>query len=159
MKHYTRWKRHGDPLGFVKYEENAEKRFWSNVDAEGDCWEWTRSRNVRGYGVASVNGKQRPAHRVAWEFLVGPIPEGMQLDHLCYNPPCVNPDHLEVVTPRVNSLRSRTRPGQSRKTHCINGHRFTPDNTYIRKDTASRQCRTCSYERNKARRLARMGST
>lgn len=83
------------------------ERFWSKVDASGDCWEWTAGVNNRGYGYFHVAVGQSPvgAHRFAYEQLVGPIPDGLVIDHLCRNPPCVNPDHLEPVRFRENLMR------------------------------------------------------
>ena len=78
-------------------------RFWARVDV-GLCWEWTGS-NDRGYGMFRLDGRTVRAHRWAWETLVGPIPRGLHLDHLCRNPPCVNPDHLEPVTQPENIRR------------------------------------------------------
>lgn len=97
--------------------EKQEERFWEKVAiADSGCWEWTAGRDAAGYGQFSVTSETRGepplcarAHRVAWEIEVGPIPPGMYLDHLCYNPPCVNPEHLELVTPGENVLRARSR--------------------------------------------------
>ena len=127
------------------------ERFWQKVDASGDCWIWMGSRGDHGYGT--FNGASN-THRFAWELLVGPIPPGLHLDHLCRNPPCVNPDHLEPVTPRENHLRSPI--SHVSKTHCVNGHRFDKKNTYIRPDTGTRQCRACGRirERNRRQRMA-----
>jgi hypothetical protein len=121
--------------------------FWAKVDTTGDCWEWTASRHPSGYGQIAwrTDGKSLPrrAHRVAWELLVGSIPDGMELDHLCRNPACVNPDHLEVVTHRENMRRGMGVFGiNARKTHCNSGHRLDEDNT-IREPGGTRRCRTC----------------
>jgi HNH endonuclease len=102
--HYKRKKRTGGTVkaGGIPIEE----RFWRYVDADGPCWLWTGTRIGRtGYGHISLNGQTTLAHRWAWEFLIGPIPKGMQLDHLCRVKCCVNPDHLEVVTPSENTRR------------------------------------------------------
>lgn len=83
-------------------------------------------------------------HRVVYEALVGPIPDGMVIDHLCRQPSCVNPAHLEPVTRRENVLRGLTLPAaNARKTHCKHGHEFTPENTYLF-PTGTRGCRTCA---------------
>lgn len=100
-------------------------RFWPKVDASGDCWEWTAARNPEGYGRIGAGGtgsRILHAHRVAWELLVGPIPVGYEVDHLCRNRGCVNPDHLEPVTKLENIRRSELRAGQARwrKAHTIN---------------------------------------
>lgn len=110
------------------------------VDAAG-CWNWTQCRNTDGYGVVGRNRRRYPAHRYAWTLLRGPIPDGMELDHLCRNRGCVNPDHLEPVTHTENILRGDSPQAiNSRKTHCIRGHEFTEANTYTYK---GRHCRTC----------------
>lgn len=129
------------------------EQFWTRVDASGDCWEWT-GRRRSGYGVAELVGTTS-AHRVAYVLLVGPIPEGLQLDHLCRNRACVNPDHLEPVTNLVNSRRALWRH------HCRKGHPLTPENTYWRptprKGLGPRQCAICHIEsarRSQARQRA-----
>lgn len=99
-------------------------RFWSKVDRPSlySCWEWQAGLAARGgYGQYRGDaGVPKHAHREAWERMVGPIPEGRELDHLCRNPLCVNPDHLEPVTHAENMRRTRgTRPAV---THCRNGH-------------------------------------
>jgi len=75
------------------------------VDEDTGCWNWNRYKTGLGYGVTSVNRKPRAAHRVYWERENGPVPEGLELDHLCRNPSCVNPAHLEAVTRAVNLQR------------------------------------------------------
>ncbi|WP_220188598.1 HNH endonuclease signature motif containing protein [Streptomyces phytophilus] len=126
---------------------SAEARFWAKVQPTGFCWEWTASK-LRGYGQFGLRaGKLVRAHRFAYELLVGPIPEGLELDHLCRNRSCVNPDHLQPVTHRLNAGR---RPMRS---HCPNRHEFTPENTY--EHAGHRYCRTCRSERGTARRAAR----
>lgn len=92
--------------------------------AFGDCWEWTGARSD-GYGHIRSAGAVRLAHRVVWETLVGPVPEGMELDHLCRNRGCVNPDHMQVVTHRTNGLRGYGAAGQhARKALCPRGHPY-----------------------------------
>ena len=131
-------------------------RFWSKVDKSGDCWTWTAGKNAAGYGYFSVDGRQRRAHRLAYEDANGPIPDGLVIDHLCRNPACVNPSHLEAVTPQVNALRGVSFVARNHlKTHCANGHEFTPENTYQRKGRRGRMCWTCIYARKGKTRGAR----
>lgn len=131
---------------------SVEERFWAKVEKAGpeDCWEWRAGKNTKGYGRFYLGGKRHIfAHRYSYELLVGPIPEGLVTDHLCRNPGCVNPAHLEPVTNRENILRGENQvAANSRKTHCIRGHEFTPENTY-RPSTRpnGRQCRECTLER------------
>lgn len=126
--------------------------FWDRVDASGDCWEWQGPR-ARGYGRVSIDGRMRPAHRVAYETLVGPVPEGLVLDHLCRVRACVNPDHLEPVTNRENVLRGVGPTARHAvQTHCGKGHPFTPENTYW-SEKAGRRCRACDLASVTARRI------
>ena len=112
------------------------------IDATGDCWLWCGSLKGNGYGEVSVDGVRSGVHRVVYEALVGPIPEGLQIDHLCRVRHCVNPDHLEPVTPGENIRRGQTGAHERRKTHCPQGHAYSPENTYRRVD-GHRHCRTC----------------
>jgi hypothetical protein len=116
----------------------------------GGCWEWTGATGgSRRYGCISVKGVTRRAHRVAYELLAGPIPDGLELDHLCRNRLCVNPEHLEPVTHRENVLRGDAPPAANvSKTHCPRGHELTPENTYTRRGRpGGRECRACSIDR------------
>ncbi len=103
---YCRERRQG--LGAVRaYRQTPEESFFSKVDAVGICWEWTRATH-KGYGRFIAPDERRwLAHRWCWEYLVGPIPDGLVLDHLCENKACVNPDHLEVVTQGENARRGQ----------------------------------------------------
>lgn len=145
--HYERWRRNGDFK--LRNSRPLWDRFWEKVDASGDCWEWTAATNQLGYGQigAPRNRARLMAHRVAWELLVGPIPEGLELDHLCKNPGCVNPDHLDPVTHAENMRRGEGFDNwQRRKTHCPRGHEYSRENTYVN-PKGSRECRTCRKER------------
>ena len=129
-------------------------RFMHKVDASwgptGSCWEWRATKDRGGYGRFSLNGKLRMAHRVSYEMFVGPIPVGLQLDHLCRNRGCVRPDHLETVTNQENARRGNTGKHNSNKTHCNAGHEFTKDNTLsITRPSGGRECKKCKVIRSR----------
>jgi hypothetical protein len=141
---------------------SLEERFWRYVSPEPNsgCWLWVASLDGRGYGqLGDGAGGVKKAYRIAWGLYRGPIPDGMELDHKCRVRCCVNPDHLEVVSHRENSLRGVGAPAvNARKTHCVNGHEFTEENTYLWKGN-ERKCRSCAaspqrleYWRNYRRR-------
>lgn len=127
-------------------------RFWAKVaiDPSG-CLIWTASGFSTGYGQFKHGGRTLTAHRFAYTALVGPIPDGLVLDHLCRNKRCVTPDCLEPVTDQVNILRG-TAPAASNaaQTHCLNGHPFDEANTRVTR-AGKRQCRACARERRIAR--------
>jgi len=112
------------------------------IDASGDCWLWTGATS-NGYGSVYYKGRTRRAHRVVWEILVGLIAEGKEIDHLCRNPPCCNPDHLDPVTRKEHVSRGQSFSGKNvRKTHCPHGHEYTEDNIIVG-SYGGRVCRTC----------------
>ncbi len=121
------------------------ERFWTKfVRVPSGCWEWQGWRDRDGYGQIRINRRGVVAHRFAYETLVGPIPDGLQIDHLCRNTSCVNPAHLEVVTCRENLMRGNTiQRENAMKTHCKRGHEFNDENTYRYPDGNRRGCRTC----------------
>lgn len=138
------------------------KRFWNKVQINDwrDCWTWTAHKTPMGYGQIGVAGHRVAcAHRVSYELLVGTIPEGLHLDHLCRNPSCVNPMHLEPVTPGENVRRGNAGKRYAERTHCPHGHPYDEDNTYVWR--GGRHCRTCNNNRTrayKARKRAEAGT-
>lgn len=100
--HYARWRRHGDTTALkVHLMGSPEQRFWAKVERTEGCWNWTAG-TVTGYGKHKAAGGHVLAHRFAYELLVGPIPDEMQIDHRCHNRRCVNPDHLRLATNKQN---------------------------------------------------------
>jgi hypothetical protein len=160
------------PKGFYARKPLAD-RLWAHVDKDGPipphrpelgpCWPWTGKAESRGHGQIMLNYRHHATHRVAYELLVGPIPEGLTLDHLCHNGSgcpggdtcphrrCCNPAHLEPVTMQENMRRGEGPPAiNARKTHCNRGHEYTSENTYVMKTGArkgKRMCRTCRHLR------------
>jgi len=116
------------------------------VDPSG-CLLWTGAITSRGYGQVSSGNRNVPVHRLTYEWFVGPIPDGMEIDHLCRVKHCAAPAHLEAVTHRENVLRGRSPSAlQARQTHCIHGHELTADNTYTPPGKYGRLCRICKRE-------------
>lgn len=136
------------------------ERFWRKVvvDAETGCWTWTGKRGHNGYGYwhwdegGTKPNTQRLVHRVVYTVLVGPIPDGLTIDHLCRNQLCVNPQHLEAV-PQGENTRRGTGPVaiNARKTHCIRGHDLSGPAVYVRPDGRGRDCRECKRAANARR--------
>lgn len=115
---------------------------------QDSCWLWAGQTNGCGYGVIREKGrgKRHRAHRVIYENMVGEIPKGLVIDHLCRVTMCINPDHLEAVTQKENNLRGVGFMAQNaRKTHCPQGHPYSGNNVFHRKikNHVGRYCRTC----------------
>ena len=122
------------------------ERFWAKVDKSGDCWLWTGAKSSAGYGSFRVGRGGVGAHRIAYELAVGPIPAGLELDHLCRVRHCVNPNHMEPVSHSENTHRGETvAASNAAKTHCPQGHEYTDEN--VRRGRLMkygyRQCRIC----------------
>lgn len=121
-------------------------KFWPKVRKTETCWMWTGAPNSDGYGHIGDRGRTVAAHRWVYETEVGPIPEGLEIDHLCRVRLCVNPAHLEAVPKKVNCLRGESPTAiNARKTHCPHGHPYDEENTLWTTD-GHRQCITCRKE-------------
>lgn len=135
-----------------------KEKFLNKVSPEPNtgCWLWTGACNARGYGTFSFNNKSWLAHRWGYMIFQGPIPPDVECDHLCRQPACVNPTHIELVSHQVNVARGVTGEYlgaiERAKTHCPKGHLYEESNIYRRPDAPhSRGCRTCRQEANVAR--------
>lgn len=169
--HYMRWFSAGDvrpEVPLKRYVRGPEAQLAAYVNRAGrvpidrpdlgPCWLWTGRTNKLGYGIISIGGRMNYAHRWAYQRHVGPIPEDLELDHLCRNPSCLNfESHLELVSHQTNVLRGESPPAQfARRDACSKGHKFTPENTFTRRDN-SRGCRACDRSRSRQSYLRRKG--
>lgn len=122
--------------------ESRTVDFWANVEKSDGCWNWTRAISAAGYGVFWWLGKIRLTHRLSYEMAVGKIPDGLVLDHLCRNPKCCNPSHLEAVPQVTNVRRGEGITNAKRsQTHCIHGHSLEDA---LVKPGNRRDCRECN---------------
>lgn len=148
-------------MGRVCEESPLVERFWAKVDKTGaphpdlgsPCWLWTAYIAPNGYGHFTIDGRKVLAHRVVYELEIGEIQPGLHIDHLCRVRHCVNPAHLEAVTPKENVNRGVMPLINLSKTHCPQGHPYTSDNLVARR--GSRDCKTCHRERARSRRAIR----
>lgn len=169
-KHYQRWRRLGDPLAGQPTYATPLERLLASCDRSGPvpehrpdlgpCWLWTKGLSQDGYAKTKIAGRTLVGHRAVYELLVGPIPMSLDLDHLCHDPQscalgsecphrrCVNPAHLEPVTPAANIARGGgLAPTNVTKTHCPQGHEYTPENTRVSR--GRRQCVQCGRDRSR----------
>ena len=144
--HAARLRRTGSPTETLR--ETTLGSFWKRVKKTDSCWWWTGERTKQGYGMLATRirptaSRSKLAHRVSWELENGAIPDGHYIDHLCRNESCVNPSHLEPVTPKENVRRGLH--GVLR-THCKYGHELTEENTWYEAKTNCRRCKKCASE-------------
>jgi hypothetical protein len=153
-------------------DEYDIERFWAKVviKSSDDCWPWTAYTTPDGYGQFGLRYGLFLAHHVAYEFMIGPIPEELEIDHTCHSEAvaagtceggstcphrrCTNPAHMEVVTHSENVRRGALAVGNARKTHCVAGHPYDEANTYVRPD-GGRHCKTCHRENERKNRPQR----
>lgn len=132
------------------------QRFARKIVSMDCCWEWGGAKMKRGYGRFMLNGENMMAHRVIYELLIGPIPPGLTVDHLCRNTSCMNPGHMEIVTLAEN-LRRRPIAGtaflNAIKTHCPRGHELSGDNLRGGQRINNRACKACCAINARNRRL------
>jgi len=132
------------PTIAIVITETQIARFWAKVEKTASCWLWRAHVDQFGYGQVVLNGRHLKPHRVAYELVIGLIPDGLQLDHLCRVRHCVRPTHLQPVTAKENIRRGANGP----KPECRKGHSLTADNSYIQRDGRKR-CRICMARNSK----------
>lgn len=144
----------------MTYRERRIAKFWEKVEKSAGCWFYRGGKTAGGYGVYEFCGRKERAHRVAYEVVVGPIPDGLQLDHLCRVPACVNPSHLEPVTSRENTMRGAGPTAlASRRTRCRRGHPLSGTNLARSRREGWRECRRCLRIRARRRAVKTQATT
>lgn len=151
--HYTRLRKHGD-VNYERPKVAPLDRFHGHyrVDESTGCWVWKSALDSAGYGLFQIGQKTYRAHRWGYQQMVGPVAADLHMDHLCRNPPCVNPEHLEPVTPRVNTIVRGMGANaiRHREAKCIAGHDVTGDNLYVPPSNPTwRQCKECTRRRTR----------
>lgn len=146
-KHYTLWLRHGDPQASRRFNGSVGERILARLVITETCWFFNGAHDSSGYAHIGngKRGKHIKVHRWMYENFKGPIPEGLEPDHLCRVRLCINPDHLEPVTHQENMKRGYW----GSKTHCPQGHEYTPENTLANR--YGRTCYTCKRQRERDR--------
>lgn len=155
--HYQRWRRGARldaPVMPWRSPWTPDQILAGKFEKTDTCWNWTGYLDRAGYGVVNSRGLRiRQAYRLAYTAWVGPIPDGLHLDHLCRNPRCIRPDHLEPVTPAENARRAGP---YRRPTHCKRGHLLSEDNVYRAPSRPQwRVCLTCIKAYRARHRAAR----
>lgn len=131
----------------IRTDTSLRERLLALADATSldACWPWRGAKTTKKYGKFSIGGKIYQAHRISYLVFIGPVPDGLVIDHLCRNRSCINPRHMEAVSSRENTLRGYGPAGlNSKKTHCPQGHPYSDENTRILPRKGGRRCKACA---------------
>lgn len=150
LAHYKRKAKYGSPTGRPHKPTAAESFAAKITPGDGGCWQWIGTMHAAGYGVFRHDGQQWLAHRWSFEHHIAPVPDELVIDHLCRNRACVNPWHMEPVTNEENLRRGLGYSLQNgMRSCCVNGHEYTPENTYTDPTKGTVRCRTCARDRQR----------